>query len=165
MRNSSLVCLLYTSEIIKRTAFKITRMGQLVASEAAKELNAQFGIVDLSLAPTPEIGDSVAHILEEIGLSQVGGPGTTAALALLNDAVKKGGIMASSRVGGLSGCLLYTSPAGGKKRKYSGYQPDYNAGYVYYDYAGGYRRVRMQRAFRTAQCNRRKNGAGYTASA
>lgn len=101
------------AEIIKRTAFKITRMGQLVASEAAEELNAQFGIVDLSLAPTPEIGDSVAHILEEIGLSQVGGPGTTAALALLNDAVKKGGVMASSRVGGLSGAFIPVSEDAG----------------------------------------------------
>ena len=101
------------AEIIKRTAFKITRMGQLVASEAAKELDAQFGIVDLSLAPTPEIGDSVAHILEEIGLTQVGGPGTTAALALLNDAVKKGGVMASSRVGGLSGAFIPVSEDAG----------------------------------------------------
>ena len=101
------------AEIIKRTAFKITRMGQLVASEAAKELDVQFGIVDLSLAPTPEIGDSVAHILEEIGLTQVGGPGTTAALALLNDAVKKGGVMASSRVGGLSGAFIPVSEDAG----------------------------------------------------
>ena len=97
------------AEIIKRTAFKITRAGQLVAKEAAKRLNAQFGIVDLSLAPTPAIGDSVAGILEELGLESVGGHGTTAALAMLNDAVKKGGVMASSRVGGLSGAFIPVS--------------------------------------------------------
>lgn len=101
------------AECIKRTAFKITRMGQLVASEASKRLNARFGIVDLSLAPTPEIGDSVAYILEEMGLSSVGGCGTTAALALLNDAVKKGGVMASSRVGGLSGAFIPVSEDAG----------------------------------------------------
>ena len=95
--------------MIKRTAFKITRAGQLVAKEAAKRLNAQFGIVDLSLAPTPAIGDSVAAILEELGIETVGGHGTTAALALLNDAVKKGGLMASSRVGGLSGAFIPVS--------------------------------------------------------
>ncbi len=94
------------SELIKRTAFKITRMGQLVAQEASKRLGVPFGIVDLSLAPTPAIGDSVAHILEEIGLSQCGSAGTTATLALLNDAVKKGGVMASSSVGGLSGAFI-----------------------------------------------------------
>ncbi|MBQ8659061.1 MAG: PFL family protein [Clostridia bacterium] len=98
-----------TAEMIKRTAFKITRAGQLVAREAAKRLNAQFGIVDLSLAPTPAMGDSVAQILEEIGVSTVGGHGTTAALAMLNDAVKKGGVMASSRVGGLSGAFIPVS--------------------------------------------------------
>ncbi len=97
------------AELIKRTAFKITRAGQLVAKEAAKRLNAQFGIVDLSLAPTPAIGDSVAQILEEMGIETVGGHGTTAALALLNDAVKKGGVMASSRVGGLSGAFIPVS--------------------------------------------------------
>ena len=97
------------AELIKRTAFKITRAGQLVAKEAAKRLNAQFGIVDLSLAPTPAMGDSVAQILEELGLESVGGHGTTAALALLNDAVKKGGVMASSRVGGLSGAFIPVS--------------------------------------------------------
>ena len=97
------------AEQIKRTAFKITRAGQLVAKEAAKRLNAQFGIVDLSLAPTPAIGDSVAQILEEMGIETVGGHGTTAALALLNDAVKKGGVMASSRVGGLSGAFIPVS--------------------------------------------------------
>ncbi len=97
------------AEMIKRTAFKITRAGQLVAKEAAKRLNAQFGIVDLSLAPTPAMGDSVAHILEELGVETVGGHGTTAALALLNDAVKKGGVMASSRVGGLSGAFIPVS--------------------------------------------------------
>ncbi len=97
------------AEQIKRTAFKITRAGQLVAKEAAKRLSAQFGIVDLSLAPTPAMGDSVAQILEEMGIETVGGHGTTAALALLNDAVKKGGVMASSRVGGLSGAFIPVS--------------------------------------------------------
>ena len=87
-------------ETIKKTAFKITRVGQLVAQEASKRLGVQFGIIDLSLAPTPAIGDSVADILEEIGLQRAGAPGTTAALALLNDQVKKGGVMASSYVGG-----------------------------------------------------------------
>lgn len=91
---------------IKKTAFKITRVGQLVAKEASKRLNVPFGIVDLSLAPTPAVGDSVAEILEEIGLEYAGAPGTTAALALLNDQVKKGGIMASSCVGGLSGAFI-----------------------------------------------------------
>ena len=97
------------AEVIKRTAFKITRAGQLIAREAAKRLGVRFGIVDLSLAPTPARGDSVAHILEELGLSVVGCHGTTAALALLNDAVKKGGVMASSRVGGLSGAFIPVS--------------------------------------------------------
>ncbi len=94
------------AELIKRTAFKITRMGQLVAQEASKRLGYPFGIVDLSLAPTPAVGDSVAYILEEIGLECCGSCGTTAALAMLNDAVKKGGVMASSRVGGLSGAFI-----------------------------------------------------------
>ncbi len=94
------------AEVIKKTAFKITRMGQLVGSEAAKMLGVPFGIIDLSLAPTPAIGDSVAYILEEIGLEQCGTHGTTAALAMLNDAVKKGGVMASSSVGGLSGAFI-----------------------------------------------------------
>ena len=94
------------ADLIKRTAFKITRMGQLVASEASRRLGVPFGIVDLSLAPTPAIGDSVAHILEEMGLECCGCHGTTAALALLNDAVKKGGVMASSHVGGLSGAFI-----------------------------------------------------------
>ena len=97
------------AEMIKRTALKITRAGQLVAKEAAKRLDAQFGIVDLSLAPTPAMGDSVAQILEELGIETVGGHGTTAALAMLNDAVKKGGVMASSRVGGLSGAFIPVS--------------------------------------------------------
>lgn len=97
------------AEIIKRTAFKITRAGQLIATEASKRLQAKFGIVDLSLAPTPARGDSVAHILEELGLSVVGCHGTTAALCMLNDAVKKGGVMASSRVGGLSGAFIPVS--------------------------------------------------------
>ena len=97
------------AETIKKTAFKITRAGQLIAKEASKRLNAEFGIVDLSLAPTPVMGDSVAHILEEIGLDSVGGHGTTAALAMLNDAVKKGGVMASSNVGGLSGAFIPVS--------------------------------------------------------
>ena len=94
------------AELIKRTAFKITRMGQLVAKEASRMLGVPFGIVDLSLAPTPAVGDSVAHILEEIGLETCGACGTTAALAMLNDAVKKGGVMASSKVGGLSGAFI-----------------------------------------------------------
>ena len=97
------------AETIKRTAFKITRVGQLVAKEASKRLNIPFGIVDLSLAPTPARGDSVAHILTEMGLENAGAPGTTAALALLNDAVKKGGIMASNHVGGLSGAFIPVS--------------------------------------------------------
>ncbi len=101
------------AEIIKKTAFKITRMGQLVGTIASQRLNVPFGIVDLSLAPTPAIGDSVAHILEEMGLEQCGGPGTTACLALLNDAVKKGGIMASSAVGGLSGAFIPVSEDAG----------------------------------------------------
>ncbi len=94
------------ADIIKKTAFKITRMGQLVGDEASRRLGVPFGIVDLSLAPTPAIGDSVAHILEEIGLERCGGYGTTATLAMLNDAVKKGGVMASSKVGGLSGAFI-----------------------------------------------------------
>ena len=96
-------------ETIKKTAFKITRVGQLVAQEASKRMGIPFGIIDLSLAPTPAIGDSVAEILEEIGLERVGAPGTTAALALLNDQVKKGGVMASSYVGGLSGAFIPVS--------------------------------------------------------
>lgn len=96
-------------EMIKRTAFKVTRVGQLVAREASRRLGVPFGIVDLSLAPTPAIGDSVAEILEEIGLERVGAPGTTAALALLNDQVKKGGVMASAAVGGLSGAFIPVS--------------------------------------------------------
>ena len=96
-------------ETIKKTAFKVTRVGQLVAQEASRRLNVPFGIIDLSLAPTPAIGDSVAEILEEIGLESVGAPGTTAALALLNDQVKKGGVMASSYVGGLSGAFIPVS--------------------------------------------------------
>lgn len=96
-------------ETIKKTAFKITRVGQLVAGEASKRMGIPFGIIDLSLAPTPAIGDSVAEILEEIGLERVGAPGTTAALAMLNDQVKKGGVMASSYVGGLSGAFIPVS--------------------------------------------------------
>ena len=96
-------------ETIKKTAFKITRVGQLVAREASKRLGIPFGIIDLSLAPTPSVGDSVAEILEEIGLERVGAPGTTAALALLNDQLKKGGVMASSYVGGLSGAFIPVS--------------------------------------------------------
>ena len=94
------------AELIKKTAFKITRMGQLVGAEASRMLGVPFGIIDLSLAPTPAVGDSVAHILEEIGLEQCGTHSTTAALAMLNDAVKKGGVMASSSVGGLSGAFI-----------------------------------------------------------
>ena len=97
------------AETIKRTAFKITRVGQLVAKEASQRLQIPFGIVDLSLAPTPARGDSVAHILTEMGLEMAGAPGTTAALALLNDAVKKGGVMASNHVGGLSGAFIPVS--------------------------------------------------------
>jgi uncharacterized protein (UPF0210 family) len=101
------------AETIKKTAFKITRMGQLVGTQAAEMLGVPFGIVDLSLAPTPAIGDSVAHILEEIGLEKCGAYGTTAALAMLNDAVKKGGVMASSHVGGLSGAFIPVSEDAG----------------------------------------------------
>ncbi len=101
------------AEMIKRTAFKITRVGQLVAQEASRRLGVPFGIIDLSLAPTPAVGDSVAHILEEMGLESCGAPGTTAALALLNDAVKKGGLMASSFVGGLSGAFIPVSEDAG----------------------------------------------------
>jgi hypothetical protein len=101
------------AETIKKTAFKITRMGQLVGTEASRMLDVSFGIVDLSLAPTPAIGDSVAYILEEIGLEQCGTHGTTAALAMLNDAVKKGGVMASSSVGGLSGVFIPVSEDAG----------------------------------------------------
>ena len=101
------------AEIIKKTAFKITRIGQLVANEASKRLGVSFGIVDLSLAPTPAVGDSVAHILETMGLESVGTHGTTAALAILNDAVKKGGVMACSHVGGLSGAFIPVSEDAG----------------------------------------------------
>ena len=101
------------ADIIKKTAFKITRVGQLVASEASRRLDVPFGIVDLSLAPTPAIGDSVAHILENMGLESCGCHGTTAALAMLNDAVKKGGVMASSHVGGLSGAFIPVSEDAG----------------------------------------------------
>ncbi len=101
------------ADTIKKTAFRITRMGQLVAQEASARLGVPFGIVDLSLAPTPAVGDSVADILEEMGLSRVGSHGTTAALALLNDAVKKGGVMASSHVGGLSGAFIPVSEDAG----------------------------------------------------
>lgn len=101
------------AETVKKTAFKITRMGQLVAQEASRRLNVPFGIVDLSLAPTPAVGDSVAYILEEMGLEKCGTHGTTAALALLNDAVKKGGVMASGYVGGLSGAFIPVSEDAG----------------------------------------------------
>ena len=101
------------ADIIKKTAFKITRVGQLVASEASRALDTPFGIVDLSLAPTPAVGDSVAHILENMGLESCGAHGTTATLAMLNDAVKKGGVMASSHVGGLSGAFIPVSEDAG----------------------------------------------------
>ena len=101
------------AEVIKKMAFKITRVGQLIGTEAANMLGVQFGIIDLSLAPTPAVGDSVAHILEEIGLEQCGAHGTTGALAMLNDAVKKGGVMASSSVGGLSGAFIPVSEDAG----------------------------------------------------
>lgn len=107
-KNFEILC-----ETIKKTAFKITRVGQLVAQEASKRLGIPFGIIDLSLAPTPAVGDSVAEILEEIGLEMVGAPGTTAALAMLNDQVKKGGVMASSYVGGLSGAFIPVSEDNG----------------------------------------------------
>lgn len=97
------------AEMVKRTAFKITRVGQLVANEASRRLDTQFGIVDLSLAPTPAVGDSVARVLEEMGLEECGCAGTTACLAMLNDAVKKGGVMASSQIGGLSGAFIPVS--------------------------------------------------------
>ena len=97
------------AEMVKKTAFKITRVGQLVANEASRRLDTQFGIVDLSLAPTPAVGDSVARVLEEMGLEECGCAGTTACLAMLNDAVKKGGVMASSQVGGLSGAFIPVS--------------------------------------------------------
>ena len=103
----------FLCETIKRTAFKITRVGQLVAQEASRRLGIPFGIIDLSLAPTPAVGDSVGEVLEKIGLEQVGAPGTTAALAMLNDQVKKGGIMASSYVGGLSGAFIPVSEDAG----------------------------------------------------
>ena len=101
------------AETIKKTAFKITRVGQLVATEASRRLGVNFGIVDLSLAPTPAIGDSIANIIEDMGLERCGAPGTTAALAMLNDAVKKGGTMASSQVGGLSGAFIPVSEDAG----------------------------------------------------
>ena len=101
------------AELIKKTAFKVTRMGQLVGSEASRRLGVPFGVVDISLAPTPSVGDSVALILEEMGLEMCGAPGTTAALALLNDAVKKGGVMASSHIGGLSGSFIPVSEDAG----------------------------------------------------
>ena len=101
------------AKLVKNTAFKITRVGQLVANEASRRLDVPFGIVDLSLAPTPAVGDSVAHVLEEMGLEQCGAAGTTACLALLNDAVKKGGVMASSHVGGLSGAFIPVSEDAG----------------------------------------------------
>ena len=106
LKNSKDLNITQVAELIKRTAFKITRMGQLVGSLASERLGVPFGIVDLSLAPTPAIGDSVAHILEEIGLEQCGAYGTTATLAMLNDSVKKGGVMASSKIGGLSGAFI-----------------------------------------------------------
>ena len=96
-------------ETVKKTAFKITRVGQIVAQEAARRLNVPFGIIDLSLAPTPAVGDSIGEIFQEMGLEQAGAPGTTAALAILNDNVKKGGVMASSYVGGLSGAFIPVS--------------------------------------------------------
>lgn len=108
--------LLAVAETVKRTAFKITRMGELVGREAARRLNTQFGIVDVSLAPTPAVGDSVSDILELIGVERTGAPGTTAALALLTDAVKKGGAMASSSVGGLSGAFIPVSEDSGMIR-------------------------------------------------
>ena len=112
------------AETIKKTAFQITRMGQMVAAEASRRLDTPFGIVDLSLAPTPAVGDSVARILEEMGLAVCGTHGTTAALALLNDAVKKGGVMASAHVGGLSGAFIPVSEDEGMIAAASGRHPD-----------------------------------------
>ena len=109
LKNSEFKSMTDIADIIKRTAFKITRMGQLVAKEASSRLSVPFGIVDLSLAPTPAVGDSVAHIIEEMGIKLCGAHGTTAALAMLNDAVKKGGVMATSHVGGLSGAFIPVS--------------------------------------------------------
>jgi uncharacterized protein len=97
------------SELIKKTAYKVTRVGELIGREVAEQLNIHFGVVDLSLAPTPHVGDSVGEIFQSLGLRAIGVPGTTAALALLNDAVKKGGAFASSRVGGLSGAFIPVS--------------------------------------------------------
>jgi uncharacterized protein (UPF0210 family) len=108
--------LLAVAETVKRTAFKVTRMGELVGREAARRLGTVFGIVDVSLAPTPAVGDSVSDILELIGVERTGAPGTTAALALLTDAVKKGGAMASSSVGGLSGAFIPVSEDSGMLR-------------------------------------------------
>jgi hypothetical protein len=105
--------LLAVAETVKRTAFKVTRMGELVGREAARRLGTSFGIVDVSLAPTPAVGDSVSDILELIGVDRTGAPGTTAALALLTDAVKKGGAMASSSMGGLSGAFIPVSEDAG----------------------------------------------------
>lgn len=113
LRRAGDVSIQELAEVVKKTAFKVTRMGQLVGAEASKRLGVPFGIIDLSLAPTPAVGDSVAHILEEMGLERCGGPGTTACLALLNDAVKKGGVMASGRVGGLSGAFIPVSEDAG----------------------------------------------------
>ncbi len=107
--NNPEASLIELADLIKRTTFKITRVGELVAREASQMLNAQMGIIDLSLAPTPAVGDSIAEILESMGLEQVGAPGTTAALAMLNDAVKKGGTMATSSTGGLSGAFIPVS--------------------------------------------------------
>ena len=107
------------SEAIKRIAFKITRVGELIGREASRRLGAPFGIIDLSLAPTPAVGDSIANILEAMGLERCGAPGTTAALALLNDAVKKGGAMATSYVGGLSGAFIPVSEDAGMIRAVS----------------------------------------------
>jgi len=107
------------AEVVKKTAFKITRVGELIGQEASKMLNIPFGILDLSLAPTPAVGDSVARILEAMGLSVCGTHGTTAALALLNDAVKKGGMMASSAVGGLSGAFIPVSEDRIRNRLYA----------------------------------------------
>ena len=109
LENSQATTLTEVAEIVKKTAFKITRVGELIGQEASKRLGIPFGILDLSLAPTPAIGDSVARILEQMGLTVCGTHGTTAALALLNDAVKKGGMMASSSVGGLSGAFIPVS--------------------------------------------------------
>ena len=108
-RRGEQVSITEIAEIIKTTAFKVTKVGQLIGTEVAEKMNLPFGVADLSLAPTPEVGDSVGEIFQSVGLSSIGAPGSTAVLAMLNDAVKKGGVFASSSVGGLSGAFIPVS--------------------------------------------------------